>query len=85
MIGNHVLKKVGEIGINYDRGTIKWKHLARKPVPGNLIPQIYSDPFDTIAIDILGPLPLTHNQNRYIVVCSDYATRWIMSKKQLKQ
>ena len=29
-----------------------------------------------IEVDILGPLPLTDNQNLYIVVCGDYFTKW---------
>ena len=33
-------------------------------------------PFQRIAIDFVGPLPLTNNRNRYILVCIDYATRY---------
>ena len=35
-----------------------------------------SRPFEKIGIDFLGPLPKTENGNRYILVLSDYATRW---------
>jgi len=33
-------------------------------------------PFDRIAIDALGPLPVTNNGNRYILVISDYLSKW---------
>ena len=33
-------------------------------------------PFQRIAIDILGPLPETENQNRYILIIGDYFTKW---------
>lgn len=39
------------------------------------IPPI-EEPFQKIAIDFVGPLPLTNNRNRYILVCIDYATRY---------
>ena len=32
--------------------------------------------FDRIAMDILGPLPLTKSGNKYIIVFSDYRTKW---------
>ena len=35
-----------------------------------------SRPFEKVGIDFLGPLPKTKNGNRYILVLSDYATRW---------
>jgi transposase InsO family protein len=33
-------------------------------------------PFEMISIDFLGPLPLSQNGNKYILVISDYLTRW---------
>lgn len=36
-------------------------------------------PMERIAIDILGELPETDNENRYIVVISDYYTKWTES------
>ena len=32
---------------------------------------------ERIAIDILGPLPLTESGNKYIVVIADYFTKWV--------
>ncbi len=36
----------------------------------------YAAPHDRIAIDILGELPETENGNKYILVVSDYFTKW---------
>ena len=33
------------------------------------------DPFLSVAIDFVGPLPMTEKKNRYILVCVGYATR----------
>ena len=34
-------------------------------------------PFEHIALDIMGPLPKSQQGNRYILVISDYFTRWV--------
>ena len=34
-------------------------------------------PFDTIGMDFLGPLPETTNGSKYVLVITDYATRWV--------
>jgi len=41
----------------------------------NPLPAV-SGPFDRIAVDVLGPFPPTYNSNKYILVFSDYLTRW---------
>jgi hypothetical protein len=35
-----------------------------------------SEPFDALGIDVLGPLPKTNKGNKYILVITDYHTRW---------
>ena len=35
------------------------------------------EPFETIALDIMGPLPSTSNNNKYILVIGDYFTKWL--------
>ena len=35
------------------------------------------EPFETIAQDIMGPLPTTVNNNKYILVIGDYFTKWL--------
>lgn len=42
-----------------------------------LIPlPIIGEPFQRIAMDVVGPLPRTNKGNRFILVISDYATRY---------
>jgi hypothetical protein len=33
-------------------------------------------PFDRIGMDIVGPLPMTKKGNQYIVVTTEYLTKW---------
>ncbi|KAF9761435.1 Retrovirus-related Pol polyprotein from transposon [Nosema granulosis] len=35
-----------------------------------------NNPLHKIGIDHVGPLPKTHSGNRYIVIATDYVTRW---------
>ena len=34
-------------------------------------------PMERVAIDLLGPLPMTDNGNRWVLVIGDYCTRWM--------
>ncbi len=34
-------------------------------------------PFTRVGLDIIGPLPITNNNNRYIIVLVDYFTKWV--------
>ena len=36
--------------------------------------------FHTVAIDVVGPLPLTHCRNKYIIVAIDHLTKWVEAK-----
>jgi Integrase zinc binding domain/Integrase core domain len=44
--------------------------------PGPLHPITVGDPFSKIGIDIVGPLPITSKGNKYIIVATDYFTKW---------
>ena len=44
---------------------------------GLLKQSVATAPMERIAIDILGPLPKTVSGNEYIMVISDYFTKWI--------
>ena len=37
-------------------------------------------PFDWVGIDIVGPLKVTSNNNRYIIVATEYLTKWPEAK-----
>ena len=36
----------------------------------------FEGPFDVVGVDILGPLPTTDDGNKYVVVFSDYLSKW---------
>ena len=43
---------------------------------GQIMPQLRSKAFDQIAIDIVGPLPITSSENRYLITIMDRFTRY---------
>lgn len=60
----------------------KCEDCARRKMPSKyprapLGTYIVGAPLERIALDILGPLPKTARGNRYILVISDYFTRWV--------
>ena len=44
---------------------------------GPLQPVVVGYPLQLVAVDILGPLPVTSQGNSYILVAEDYFTRWL--------
>ena len=42
----------------------------------SLHPLKVGQPFDRLGMDIVGPLPVTRNGNKYIVVATEYLTKW---------
>ena len=52
------------------------KKSPRSGYKANLIPIPVESPFHRVGVDCLGPLPVTTSGNRYIVVFTDYFTRW---------
>jgi hypothetical protein len=46
---------------------------AREPMQNISPPR---NPFDMVGVDATGPLPITLGGNRYIIVFTDYATKW---------
>ena len=53
----------------------------RKPSPygkvGQLHPLNCKEPFGMLGMDLMGPLPKTKNDNLYVMVVTDYLTRWV--------
>ncbi|KAG8233233.1 hypothetical protein J437_LFUL012438 [Ladona fulva] len=45
-----------------------------QPIP------IVEKPNAVLGIDLVGPLPCTADGNKYLLVCVDYATRWVVAK-----
>ena len=59
------------------RATQKGRNVkAPLQTPDNDGPTICLRPFEKIAIDIIGELPMTKHKNRFILTVIDYATRW---------
>ena len=50
-------------------------HLLLKQTPLRWLPYP-SEPFEALGIDVLGPLPTTKKKNKFILVATDYHTRW---------
>lgn len=50
------------------KGTSKYR--------ANMGTYLVGSPMQRCAMDIMGPLPMTHNGNKYILVISDYFTKW---------
>lgn len=44
-----------------------------------LLPITVEGPFHCLGVDAVGPLPLTKSGNRYIIVFTEYLTRWPMA------
>ena len=41
-----------------------------------LLPIPVTGPCNRLSVDVLGPFPVTHSGNRYVVCFTDYLTRW---------
>jgi hypothetical protein len=45
-----------------------------------LHPHVMIEPFEKWALDFVGPIsPMSHKKN-YILVCTDYVTKWVKEK-----
>ncbi len=54
----------------------KKKPPVRPPV-GHLMPIRAQGAWDIVGVDVLGPLPITQSKHRYVVVFTDYLTKWV--------
>ena len=52
------------------------KKSQRNTTRAPLLPLPVEGAFDRIAVDVLGPFKLSNRQNWYIIVFTDYLTRW---------
>ena len=49
-----------------------------------LNPQVTLEPFEKWALDFIGPINPSSNQRVYILVCTDYMTKWVEAKELIK-
>ena len=55
---------------------------ATKKTPRNLPkaplqPIPVEGPFDRVAVDVLGPFPISETGNKYVIIFTDYLTKWV--------
>ena len=70
----HVLDATNWCNTCHVCATRKSPNLSRR---APLQPVVSGFPLEKLAVDILGPLPVTEKGNKYILVVSDYFTRWV--------
>ena len=54
----------------------RFKSLKKKP-KASMQKYLVGHPMDRVGIDIIGPLPKNHKNNKYILVIGDHFTRWM--------
>ena len=50
----------------------------------SLQPQIVIEPFEKWALDFVGPINSSSQQKSYILVCTDFVTKWVEAKALIR-
>ena len=72
--------QMGEDIKNYVRTCDACQRRGKPKTKEPLHPIKVGNPFDRVGIDIVGPLPITSQGNKYIVVVTEYLTKWLEAR-----
>lgn len=61
----------------YCRSCVQCSRHAPSTTKAPLQKYLVGFPMQRVAMDLTGPLPLTHRRNRYVLVCMDYFSKWV--------
>ena len=70
--GNEEMWRCGVVSVQYVCCSRKTRHRLWAPLEVSMV----SRPLESVAMDILGPLPETPRGSKYILVVGDYFTKW---------
>lgn len=71
--------------VDYKPDIIKWVHNCticnsrkqpHRKAKSKMKQYCVGAPMERVALDLIGPLPLSHKGNKYVLIVSDYFTKW---------